>query len=90
MHNYLVWQAVRTMTGYLSRPFRDAYKGLRKVLFGTEGPLENWRFCIADTNNVLGFALGALYVREAFHGNSKLIVIIRNFIFISQIFAVKI
>ncbi|XP_065218845.1 endothelin-converting enzyme homolog isoform X3 [Planococcus citri] len=71
LHNYLVWQAVRTMTGYLSKPFRDSYKGLRKILFGSEGSLESWRYCIADTNNVLGFAVGALYVREAFHGNSK-------------------
>lgn len=74
VHYYLVWQAVRQMIGYLSKPFRESQKGLRKVLFGSEGSLENWRYCIADTNNVLGFALGALYVREAFHGNSKLIV----------------
>ncbi|XKL60829.1 hypothetical protein PGB90_007886 [Kerria lacca] len=71
LHNYLAWQAVHTMTSYLSKPFRESYKGLRKVLFGSEGSLENWRYCITDTNNVLGFAIGALYVREAFHGNSK-------------------
>ncbi|VVC45563.1 Hypothetical protein CINCED_3A014184 [Cinara cedri] len=71
INNYLVWQTVRTVTPYLSKVFRDAYKGLRKALLGSEGGEEPWRYCISDTNNVLGFALGALYVREVFHGQSK-------------------
>lgn len=71
INNYLVWQTVRTVTPYLSKVFRDAYKGLRKALLGSEGGEQPWRYCISDTNNVLGFALGALYVREVFHGQSK-------------------
>lgn len=74
INNYLVWQTVRTVTPYLSKVFRDAYKGLRKALLGSEGGEEPWRYCISDTNNVLGFALGALYVREVFHGQSKKLV----------------
>lgn len=65
---------VRSLTGCLSRPFRDAYKGLRKALVGTEGGEESWRYCVTDTNNVLGFAVGAVYVREAFQGKSKIMV----------------
>jgi len=71
INNYLVWQTVRTLTSCLSRPFRDAYKGLRKALVGTEGGEEPWRYCVTDTNNVLGFAVGAMYVREVFQGKSK-------------------
>lgn len=71
LNNYLGWQAVRTMTAYLSKPFRDSFRGLRKILYGSEGSLESWRYCIADTNSALGMAVGALYVREAFIGNSK-------------------
>lgn len=55
LNNYVVWQTVRTFTGCLSKAFRDAYKGLRKALVGSEGGEEpQWRFCIQDTNNVLG------------------------------------
>ncbi|CAH1399078.1 unnamed protein product [Nezara viridula] len=72
LNNYLIWQMVRSLTGCLSRPFRDAYKGLRKALVGTEGGEESWRYCVTDTNNVLGFAVGAVYVREAFQGKSKI------------------
>lgn len=64
LNNYLVWQMVRTMSAYLSKAFRDAYKGLRKALIGSEGGEEPWRYCITDTNNMIGFAIGAMFVRE--------------------------
>lgn len=71
LNNYLVWQAVRTLTSCLSKPFRDAYKGVRKALMGSDGGEEIWRYCVSDTNNVVGFAVGAIFVRQAFHGESK-------------------
>ncbi|XP_063218947.1 endothelin-converting enzyme homolog isoform X2 [Bacillus rossius redtenbacheri] len=71
LNNYLVWQMVRSMTAYMSQAFRDAYKGLRKVLMGLEGGDEPWRYCVADTSSVIGFAVGAMFVKEVFVGNSK-------------------
>ncbi|KAG7209982.1 hypothetical protein KM043_011568 [Ampulex compressa] len=71
LNNYLVWQTVRSLTACLSKPFRDAYKGLRKALIGSEGREEQWRYCVSDANNVMGFAIGAMFVREVFHGKSK-------------------
>lgn len=57
---------VRSLTACLSKAFRDAYKGLRKALIGSEGGEEPWRYCITDTNNMIGFAIGAMFVREVF------------------------
>jgi membrane metallo-endopeptidase-like protein 1 len=72
LNNYLVWQTVRVFSGCLSKAFRDAYKGLRKALMGSEsGEEPQWRYCVQDTNNVLGFAIGAIFVREVFHLDSK-------------------
>lgn len=71
INNYLVWQTVRTFTACLSKSFRDAYKGLRKALIGSDGGEEPWRYCVSDTNNVIGFAIGAMFVREVFHGDAK-------------------
>jgi len=65
LNNYLVWQTVRTLSSTLSRAFRDAYKGLRKAMLGSEGGEEPWRACVADTNGVLGFATGAMFVRDS-------------------------
>ncbi|XP_075238174.1 M13 family metallopeptidase neprilysin 3 isoform X2 [Lycorma delicatula] len=71
LNNYLVWQTVRSLTACLSKPFRDAYKGLRKALIGAEGGEEQWRYCVTDTNTVLGMAVGAMFVREMFQGDAK-------------------
>ena len=35
------------------------------------GSEEDWRYCVSDADGVLGYALGALFVQEAFHGDSK-------------------
>lgn len=71
LNNYLVWQTVRGFTSCLSKPFRDAYKGLRKALIGSDGGEEPWRYCVSDTNNAIGFAIGAIFVREVFNGDAK-------------------
>ncbi|XP_071439614.1 endothelin-converting enzyme homolog isoform X2 [Hetaerina americana] len=68
LNNFLIWQTVKSLTAYLSRSFRDASRGLRKALVGSEGGEDAWRYCVTDTTNVLGFAVGAMFVRELFHG----------------------
>ena len=50
---------------------RDAGKILEKALLGKEGHSERWRECVTDTDTALGFALGAMFVRKVFHGESK-------------------
>ena len=30
-----------------------------------------WRLCVSDVDNVLGFALGAMFVNRTFDGHSK-------------------
>lgn len=72
LNNYMVWQTVRVFASCLSKDFRDAYKGVRTALMGSEGGEEpQWRYCIRDTNTLLGFAIGAIFVREVFHQDSK-------------------
>ncbi|XP_063542862.1 endothelin-converting enzyme homolog isoform X1 [Cydia strobilella] len=71
LKNYLIWQVSRSLSTYLSKSFRDATKILRKALYGSEGTEESWRYCVTDTNNALGFAVGAMFVREVFHGEAK-------------------
>ncbi|XP_054713276.1 endothelin-converting enzyme homolog isoform X1 [Uloborus diversus] len=69
--NYLGWTLVQGLTSCLSKSFREAYKVLRKALVGSEGGESPWRYCVSDTNGVIGFALGAMFVREVFRGTSK-------------------
>lgn len=72
--NYLAWSMVHSMVSYLSEPFREASKVLRKALMGSDGSDTAWRYCVTDTNAVIGFALGAMFVREVFDGDSKPLV----------------
>ncbi|XP_067124089.1 endothelin-converting enzyme homolog isoform X3 [Centruroides vittatus] len=72
LSNYLGWMLVQSLTSCLSKPFRDASKVLRKALIGSEGGEASWRYCVSDTNGIIGFALGAMFVREVFHGDSKI------------------
>lgn len=71
IHNYLGWHVVRSFLSCLPKAFRDAGKILRKLLMGSEGNEETWRSCVTDTNNVMGFAVGAMFVRQNFRGESK-------------------
>lgn len=65
---------VRSLANCLSKPFRDASKILQKALLGSDGGEEMWRYCVSDTSEVLGFALGAMFVKEVFLGESKVMV----------------
>jgi predicted metalloendopeptidase len=38
---------------------------------GTSGREEKWRECVSDVDGTIGFALGAMFVKAAFHGGSK-------------------
>ncbi|ODM96996.1 Endothelin-converting enzyme 1 [Orchesella cincta] len=71
LNNYLVWHTVKAMTCCLSKPFKEAEKLLRKAILGSDGMDEQWRTCVSDTNNNLGFAVGAMFIREAFHPEAK-------------------
>jgi len=71
LHNYMMWHLVKLMSQFLSKPFQDVRKEFMKVLTGISGEEEQWRYCVADTDSVLGLALGAMYVRQTFHGESK-------------------
>lgn len=69
--NYLAWSVIQSLIATLPKNFRDASKVLRKALIGSEGYEMSWRYCVTDTNQVMGFALGSLFVRQVFQGRSK-------------------
>ena len=65
------WQFVKGMRGSLSKNYQDAGKILEKALIGTEIHDERWRECVRDTDKALGFAVGAMFIDNAFEGRSK-------------------
>lgn len=41
------------------------------MISGVTREREKWRDCVAETTALFGFAVGAMYVRETFDGDSK-------------------
>jgi len=67
------------------RPHLSAGRGVRRrgslavpPLMTTSLPVQTclprWKFCISDTDNNLGFALGAMFVKATFAEDSKQVV----------------
>uniref|UniRef100_A0A7N5JK99 Membrane metalloendopeptidase like 1 n=1 Tax=Ailuropoda melanoleuca TaxID=9646 RepID=A0A7N5JK99_AILME len=71
MQNYLVWRLVLDRISSLSQRFKDARASYRKALYGTSVEEVRWRECVSYVNSNMESAVGSLYVREAFRGDSK-------------------
>uniref|UniRef100_UPI00398E31A1 membrane metallo-endopeptidase-like 1 n=1 Tax=Pristiophorus japonicus TaxID=55135 RepID=UPI00398E31A1 len=74
LQNYLAWRLVIERVINLSRRFKDSGANYRKALFGTTMEEARWRECASFINSNMENAVGALYVRETFAGESKRMV----------------
>ncbi|XP_048471073.1 membrane metallo-endopeptidase-like 1 isoform X4 [Rhincodon typus] len=74
LQNYLAWQLIIDCVRNLSQRFKDAQANYRKALSGTSMEEARWRECASYINSNMENAVGALYVREAFAGESKRMV----------------
>uniref|UniRef100_A0A8C8S0I0 Endothelin-converting enzyme 1 n=1 Tax=Pelusios castaneus TaxID=367368 RepID=A0A8C8S0I0_9SAUR len=72
LNNYMIWTLVRKTSSFLDQRFQDAEEKFMEVMYGTKKTcLPRWKFCISDTDNNLGFALGAMFVKATFAEDSK-------------------
>ncbi|XP_069771401.1 membrane metallo-endopeptidase-like 1 isoform X1 [Narcine bancroftii] len=74
LQNYLVWRLIIDRVSNLSRRYKDSRANYRKALYGTTVEEARWRECASYINANMENAVGALYVREAFAGESKRMV----------------
>ncbi|XP_012937858.1 endothelin-converting enzyme homolog [Aplysia californica] len=68
---YFLWHVVRDYVALLSKPFREAQKEFLESISGVQGNDDVWHTCITNTDSVLGFATGALFVKDTFKGESR-------------------
>ncbi|XP_052219549.1 endothelin-converting enzyme homolog isoform X2 [Dreissena polymorpha] len=69
--NYVVWQSVQQMIGYLGKEFETAALILDKVETGVKEYPTRWKRCLTKDTATLGFALGAMYIQDNFANSSK-------------------
>ncbi|KAM7235020.1 hypothetical protein CapIbe_013840 [Capra ibex] len=74
MQNYLIWRLVLDRISSLSQRFKEARASYRKALYGTTVEEVRWRECVSYVNSNMESAVGSLYVKEAFPGDSKHVV----------------
>ncbi|XP_034989036.2 endothelin-converting enzyme 2 [Zootoca vivipara] len=72
LNNYLIWNLVQKTASSLDQRFEAAQEKLLETLYGTKKSCTpRWQTCISNTDDTLGFALGALFVKATFDRHSK-------------------
>ena len=69
--DYYLWHYVRQAAGYLSDDFSKASFEFNKVISGVQQQRPRWKRALAVTENLLGEAIGQLYVEKHFPESSK-------------------
>uniref|UniRef100_A0A1A7W7T2 Endothelin-converting enzyme 1 n=1 Tax=Iconisemion striatum TaxID=60296 RepID=A0A1A7W7T2_9TELE len=72
LNNYMIMKVVRKMVSVLDQKFQDAEQRFLEVMYGTKKSCTpRWKLCVSDTDSALGFALGAMFVKDTFAEDSK-------------------
>ncbi|KAM7006134.1 endothelin-converting enzyme 1 [Tautogolabrus adspersus] len=72
LNNYMIMKVVRKMVSILDQRFQDAEQRFFEVMSGTKKSCTpRWKLCVSDTDSALGFALGAMFVKDTFAEDSK-------------------
>ena len=69
--DYYLWKYVSQAAGYLSDDFSKASFEFNKVISGVQQQRPRWKRALAVTENLLGEAIGQLYVEKYFPKSSK-------------------
>ncbi|KAG8142234.1 putative Endothelin converting enzyme 1 protein [Naja naja] len=74
LRNYMIWHLVRKGAIFLDQRFQVAEQKFVEVIYGSKKTcVPRWKHCIVDTDNSLGFVLGAMFVRANFAEDSRAI-----------------
>ena len=66
LHNYIVFRTILKFVPQLGSDFRELYDTFQNKVTGKKGSSEQWETCVMDTSDMLGFALGSVYISEHF------------------------
>ncbi len=69
--DYFTVHALGNMAAMLTKEIYDIQFKLQQKLGGATEQRARWKRCVASTDNALGEALGQLFVRDRFSGDSK-------------------
>ncbi|XP_059807760.1 endothelin-converting enzyme 1-like isoform X2 [Hypanus sabinus] len=72
LNNYMIWNVITKTASFLDHRFQDAEEEFLMVMTGTKTMCNTrWKKCVSDSDEILGFSLGALFIKEAFAQDSR-------------------
>lgn len=78
LHNYILWRLVMSIMPHMIDEYQQKRVEFRKILLGILSERDRWSQCVEWTNKKLGMAVGALFIRDNFNHESKVIFPYRN------------
>jgi len=75
VQNYALWRLIMDVMPHLPEQYQHKRAEFRKVLLGVLSERNRWNQCVEWTNKKLGMAVGALFIRENFNQESKLVAL---------------
>jgi putative endopeptidase len=69
--NYFTARILQSSTAFLPKKFEDIEFAFSSKLSGSTEQRARWKRCVGHTDNALGEALGQLFVKDHFPGDSK-------------------
>ena len=73
IHNYVIWRLIMKILPHMIDEYQQKIIEFRKILLGILSERHRWSQCVEWTNKKLGMAVGALFIRDNFNQDSKVI-----------------
>ncbi|XP_048750063.2 neprilysin-1-like [Ostrea edulis] len=71
IQNYVIWLALKMMSGSMPQRVRDVYGDYREALTGSAVQPPRWKVCVGGVNDRIGLAVGKPFLEETFNSNAK-------------------
>jgi len=75
VHDYVIWRLVMDLMPHMPPQYEATRAEFRRVLLGVLTDRNRWNRCVEWTNKKLGMAVGALFIRDNFNHDSKVIIV---------------
>ncbi|KAL8588014.1 hypothetical protein ACOMHN_026131 [Nucella lapillus] len=69
--NYIIWRVVMMLAPELTDQYQEVHNQYKMVLHGMKRGKIRWKKCVENVKELMGLAVGAMFVRDNFRRQSK-------------------
>ena len=71
LNGYLIWQLLRTFAPAADLSLQAAFNKYNSIMGGQQVTGAQGKICSSRTNAAFGMAVGSMFVKDSFHGQSR-------------------